>query len=123
MKKAAMDSLIGMPFMLLPGCPPDHVICGEVKRDSTKIQANAVMQVFNDMLLIDAVEGSGAYKTSGLSDYNAAALEIAERLYGVSCADALKHWMTLPRCYKALEWPGGRTGSPRNSEGESSEEA
>ena len=64
--------------------------------------------VWNDMLLMDAIEGAGYYARM-VRQRNLDFLKLAERLYGVSAADGLKHWLTLPNLKRACEWPGERT--------------
>lgn len=103
-KQGIMDGLVGKPFVLLPGKPADHVVCGEDKSDGTKYRAAGVMQVFNDMLLMDAIEGSGTYERM-CSRRNAAFLEVAVRLYGMSCKDALEWWLKIPNLKRPWEWP------------------
>lgn len=102
-KLKVMDSMVGRPFVLLPGSPANHVVCGETY-EGVKIRALAVQSVWNDMLLMDAIEGPGAY-AGGLSSFNRACLEIAERLYGVTAAEGVKIWLQLPKLRKPCEWP------------------
>ena len=105
-KSAVMDSLVGKPFMLLPGKPSEHEVLGETS-EGFKMRAGGVQMVWNDMLLMDAIEGAGYYARM-VRQRNLDFLKLAESLYGVSAADALKHWMTLPNLARACEWPGER---------------
>ena len=111
-KHAVMDSLVGKPFMLLPGKPSEHEVLGETS-EGFKMRAGGVQMVWNDMLFMDAIEGAGYYARMvrlrcRTIQRNLDFLKLAESLYGVSAADGLKHWMTLPNLARACEWPGER---------------
>jgi hypothetical protein len=103
-KQAVMDSMVGRPFVLLPGKPAGHVVMGE-SWGGQKLRAAEVQQVWNDMLLMDAIQGKGFYLRHARPT-EAACIEVAERFYGMSASDAVTHWLALGRTYKAVEWPG-----------------
>jgi hypothetical protein len=50
------ESLVGIPFLQLPGKPPQHQVCF-VSREGVKVRVEAVEMVFNDALLMDAING------------------------------------------------------------------
>ena len=104
--RAKCDPLVGMPFVLLPGTPANHVVVGETW-DGTKLRAEQVQMVWNDMLLMDAIAGVGSYASHSLNALEKAALEIAERLYGISAAAAVPKWLMYPKLYGACEWGKG----------------
>lgn len=65
--KYTPESLLGFPFQELPGNPPEHKIINLYGEEGpngslTKIRAGAVAMVFNDAMMMDAIEGQGAYK-------------------------------------------------------------
>jgi len=63
--KYTPESLLGFPFQELPGNPPEHkIIDNYLAEDGTvfKIRARAVAMVYNDALMVNAIEGKGAYK-------------------------------------------------------------
>jgi hypothetical protein len=101
---ARAKALVGMPFMRLPGNPPDHLVAGETY-EGVKLRVEDVEMVWNDAILLDAIHGGGKYRGVAYP-MDRAALEIAERLYGVSLAQAVEHWLTLPKVYGSMEWPG-----------------
>ena len=103
------DAMVGRPFVLLPGNPPDHVVLGESKRDGHKIRCAGVMTVWNDMLLVDAVEGPGTYLIRA-GQREAEYLEVAERHYGCSAGDAIRVWLELGFLYTSVEWPKQEAG-------------
>jgi len=64
--KYTPEQLLGFPFQELPGNPPEHKIINNYKAengDRFKIQAGAVMMVYNDALMMDAIEGKGTFKS------------------------------------------------------------
>ena len=106
-KRAVIDSLVGMPFVLLPGKPADHKVMGHTRDGSIKVRAAAVQTVWNDMLLMDAIDGAGSY-AGRAGEFELKVLELAEEFYGVSAADGLKRWLTLPKLKRGdplVEWP------------------
>lgn len=102
-KNAIVDTLLGKPFVLLPGLPVGHRIVG---RDSEgcPISVDAVEGLWNDALLIDAVEGPGHYASLSLSPREVAILALAESLYGATLAEGIEYWLTLPNLSKPYEW-------------------
>jgi hypothetical protein len=97
------EPFIGLPFVLIPGMPPDHVIAGET-HEGVKLRVGAVQMVWNDMLLMDAIQGPGTYVGSALP-LELACIEVAERLYRVKAADAVKRWVLMPKLSRGREWP------------------
>ena len=97
-KLAVFDDMVGRPFM--PLGLPDHSVCGE-PYEGQKIRAGGVETVWNDMLLMDAVEGEGYYLRAA-GKYERACLEVAERMYGMSATEGLKHWLGLPKVKKEV---------------------
>src|ERR1035437_5916227 len=92
-KAAIVDSMVGRPFWPLD--MPEHTVCGETY-EGQKIRAGGVMTVWNDMLLMDAIDGVDFY-SRGVRGYEKACLEVAERMYGMTAAEGLKHWLTMPK--------------------------
>jgi hypothetical protein len=92
-KAAIFDDMVGRPFW--PLSLPEHSVCGETF-EGQKIRAAGVETVWNDMLLMDTVEGEGFY-FRGAGKYERACLEVAERMYAMSAAEGLKHWLTMPK--------------------------
>lgn len=97
-----MDDLVGRPFVTLPGSDAEHRVLGEY--GGVKIRSGAVMQVFNDMLLIDAIRGAGKFRST-VQGLTAEALRVAEREYGSTCEEALPKWMGMGKPGRAVEWP------------------
>ncbi len=92
-KAAVIDSLVGRPFWLLG--IPEHSVCGETF-DGQKIRAAGVETVWNDMLLMDAIDGIGTYSRR-VQGFEASCLEVAERMYGMTAAEGVAHWLTMPK--------------------------
>lgn len=57
------EALLGLPFVCLPGKPPDHKVVGNFS-DGSPIRALAVETCWNDMKLIDGANGVGTYGKS-----------------------------------------------------------
>ena len=102
-RQLKVDQFIGLPFVLIPGIPPDHTIAGETY-EGVKLRVGAVQMVWNDMLLMDAISGIGTYARTALP-LELACIEVAERLYGVKAADAVARWVLMPKIHKGCEWP------------------
>jgi hypothetical protein len=65
--KYTPEQLLGFPFQELPGNPPEHKIINNYKAENgelIKVRAGAVMTVYNDAMLMDAIKGKGWYKAS-----------------------------------------------------------
>ena len=92
-KAAIVDSMVGRPFWPLD--MPEHTVCGETY-EGQKIRAGGVMMAWNDMLLMDAIDGVGTYART-VRPHNLPFLEAAERMYGMTAAEGLKHWLTMPK--------------------------
>ena len=102
-----MDSLVDMPFVLLPGKPQNHKVMAHTD-GGIKVRAGAVQTVWNDMLLMDAIGGVGSYALRA-NGFELKILALAEEFYGMSATDGLKHWLTLPKLKPGdppTEWPG-----------------
>lgn len=69
--KVNPESLVGAPFVCLPGRPPDHKVLRTFVHGGkeVKLRVRDVETVWNDAALIDAVRGAGEYETSSLVDY------------------------------------------------------
>lgn len=88
-KKAKIDAQIGKPFVRLPGEPSQHKVVGETS-DGFKVRVAAVEMVWNDALLMNAIEGDGTYEglypldeNGGIGGRQRQILELARKLYGV----------------------------------------
>ena len=106
-KLAVIDSLMGMPFVLLPGKPAGHKVMAHTRDGRIKVRAAAVQGVWNDMLLMDAIDGAGSY-AGRAGEFELKILELAEEFYGVSAADAVKRWLQFPKLKPGdplVEWP------------------
>jgi hypothetical protein len=102
-----MDSMVGRPFVLLPGAPSEFKVAG-VSRGGVKIRNGAIEQVWNDALLMDAISGDGSYLRR-CRDLEIQVLELAEKAYGMTLASGVQHWLKLPKLKpgdRKVVWPG-----------------
>ena len=95
------DELVGKPFVILPGNPPDHKVVSAWRGE--KVRAGGVMQVWNDALLICSIEGGDAYM-KGTGERNRAYLRIGETLYGILFTEMLAKWQAMPNLKQAIIW-------------------
>lgn len=80
------DAYRGTPFKRLPGDPPQHKVLGALA-DGFIVRVSVVEMVWNDMLLMNAIEGDGTYEALYPLDDNGGCpqrqiLELARKLYG-----------------------------------------
>ena len=95
--------LIGVPYIVLSlNDAHEHRVIAELQ-DGTKIRAFEVEKVFNDALLIDSIEGPGAYRRQFGKPENAI-LTQAEHSFGVDLLTAVPMWQTMQRTNLELPW-------------------
>lgn len=121
--KAYVKRVLGLPFMRLPGMPEKHKVVRRLA-DGTRVDVDVVEMTWNDMLVIDAYRGTGAYgvaegkyvdadcseaEADSRTRRTAEIFRIAEELYETPRAEAVKLWLELPK-QPVMEWPGLREG-------------
>lgn len=100
--KVPVESLIGKPFMTLPGNPPDHKVMGTV--NGFPVRVKEAEQMFNDMLLIDATQGPNSYFGSLSTSQARAVFSFVMGLYRTPSADAVERWINIPKMDGPVEW-------------------
>ena len=97
-----IEDLVGLPFLLLPGKPPEHKVVGNTT-SGLKVRVCHVQMVFNDAILLDSVHGNGEY-IKNITSNELDVLYIAQQLYGITIEEAIPVWQKMPKMGKAVEW-------------------
>jgi hypothetical protein len=103
--KAKCDPHLGRPFVIAPGYPPQHRVVWKFQ-DGTKLRAGDVMQVWNDALLMEAIEGKGSYLKTA-KEMETRALWVAEMLYGLTLDEMFNAWLNIPKYTTPCIWAQG----------------
>jgi hypothetical protein len=100
------DPHVGRPFVIAPGNPPEHKAVWEFE-DGTKMRAGHVMQVWNDALLMDAIEGRPGAFAEHAEPNAKRCLWLAEMLYGLTYGEMYAAWLTIPKYTTPCIWKQG----------------
>ena len=96
------ETLIGKPFVSLPGHPPEWQTITTTK-EGIELRVAVIEQVFNDALLMDAIEGPGTFhQTAGPLEQ--IALTAALQAYNTTLENALTIWLKLPNTRRPHTW-------------------
>jgi hypothetical protein len=92
-----LESLVGLPFVVCTRHPAwKNKVVGEMS-NGTKVRAEFVQELFNAALVVDAIDGPGAYRRNMASPEQLEVLAMAERLYGCNLSVALTRWLAMER--------------------------
>lgn len=96
-QQKVLSSLVGLPFVVCSLHPAwKHKVVGELS-NGTKVRAEYAQEVFNAGLVVDAIDGPGAWRRNMATPEQLEVMAIAERLYGCNLSVALTRWLSMER--------------------------